>query len=631
MYDITKLTLKQLRESLEDAPGSWHPFGMVDLLAEGIANWGQTAQTADRRVSLVQSGEELLEQPIAPLKFADFIRFGGDGDRQAYETSYFERRRRLAVYALLYTTSGEERWLRVLEEIIWLICDEYTWVIPAHVGLYVRTYPEHIWDQPQPPRETVDLFAGETAFALAEIVHLCKDALHPWIVHRVYSEVERRIFQVYYGDAYPQNWKQKTNNWPAVCASSIGAAALYLEQDPERLAGMLWRVIGVLRQFLSGFDAQGATPEGISYWQYGFGMYVSFAELLQQRTGGAIDLLQGEHIAAIAAFPHACLLSAHRTVNFSDAAECPDLIRGLFYRLNQRFPKQAYRLEELSFGKTRRAWIWSIRELIWADCSKQTLPSEQEETPGTNTEKVRHFYFPGHQWAISQTTNRDGLLAWAAKGGNNAEPHNHNDIGHFILHVRGCNVLLDLGVGIYSRQYFQPHYRYAQLQAGSYGHSVPIVDGVCQGWGEAHRAEVLTYSQHEEQITFALDLTQAYPCAHLQRLTRTFIWDRTTEQSHHVLLLKDEAQFTQKPGRFEEVFMCAEEPQEDQPGRLRVGPDVVLVYDNGLWSWQAEQVELPAKDGGAPLVWRLMMDCKQTATEITAAFRFELADGSAGE
>src|SRR5690606_18825310 len=117
-------------------------------------------------------GEVLLKEPIPLLLFSDFLRFSREGDRTIYDAMYGSRRRRLNVFALLYLESREEIWIRALENVIWAICDEYTWVIPAHVGLYVNEYPDNIWDQQEPPRETVDLCAGDTAFVLAEIVHL---------------------------------------------------------------------------------------------------------------------------------------------------------------------------------------------------------------------------------------------------------------------------------------------------------------------------------------------------------------------------------------------------------------------------------------------------------------------------
>jgi hypothetical protein len=44
----------------------------------------------------------------------------------------------------------------------------------------------------------------------------------------------------------------------------------------------------------------------------------------------------------------------------------------------------------------------------------------------------------------------------AAKGGHNAESHNHNDVGNFILFKDGLPVIVDAGVETYSRKTFSP-------------------------------------------------------------------------------------------------------------------------------------------------------------------------------
>jgi len=45
-------------------------------------------------------------------------------------------------------------------------------------------------------------------------------------------------------------------------------------------------------------------------------------------------------------------------------------------------------------------------------------------------------------------------IVLAIKAGHNGENHNQNDIGSFILHVAGENLLTDPGRGLYSRAYF---------------------------------------------------------------------------------------------------------------------------------------------------------------------------------
>ena len=53
----------------------------------------------------------------------------------------------------------------------------------------------------------------------------------------------------------------------------------------------------------------------------------------------------------------------------------------------------------------------------------------------------------------------------------------------FILHVDGENLLIDIGSGEYTKEYFGPE-RYTILCNGSQGHSVPVVEGGVQKEGK---------------------------------------------------------------------------------------------------------------------------------------------------
>ncbi|WP_135556150.1 heparinase II/III family protein [Paenibacillus cymbidii] len=613
---LTELTLKQLKRVLEETPawtGTEHLFpetARVGALREsdgnGLVNEAFWSELKER-------GERFAETPIVQLPLAEFWAFGRTGDRGRFEHAYFERRRKLSVYAMLQLTEGEggDRWLTALEEVIWAICDEYTWVLPAHVGLYVIEYPNGIWDKPAPPRETVDLFAGETAFALAEIMRLFEQRLHPWVVHRVKEEIERRIFRVYFDDPTPQNWEMKTNNWPAVCAASSACAAIYLVDDAEKLAGMIWRALHALRAHISGFDEQGATPEGVAYWQFGFGYYVFFAELLRARTEGRVDLLQGEHVGSIARFPQACLLTGSQVVNFSDSPSVVDLSVGLFARLRDRCGGVSLPEAEAGFGDAQlRCWAAFSRSVLWALTGETAEPAAEPQ---------EDFHFRGNQWVVSKRRLGGGPVVFAAKGGHNEEPHNHNDLGHFVLHTQGGSVLKDIGMGEYTRQYFQTGIRYGLWTAGSHGHSVPVVDGVRQSYGSAFRTETLAYEAGPDGGLFRLDLTRAYECEHLQSLHRTFEWAWAEEEL--TLTVTDEAAFARAPESFEEAFIADAEPVCETPGTVRIGP-VTLAYDAAAWSYAAEQLVARVHGGADGAFWRIALRAIQPEAKLAGRFTF---------
>jgi hypothetical protein len=74
----------------------------------------------------------------------------------------------------------------------------------------------------------------------------------------------------------------------------------------------------------------------------------------------------------------------------------------------------------------------------------------------------------------------------AAKAGHNAESHNQNDVGSFIVALDGRPLIIDVGVGVYTRQTFGPG-RYEIWTMRSSWHNVSEVDQVLQAAGAGQR------------------------------------------------------------------------------------------------------------------------------------------------
>lgn len=163
-------------------------------------------------------------QLAAELTFDAFRRFAVTGTRRAYERPYFARRCRLTALALIAAIDEDDALLPALNETIWAICNEYTWCLPAHLG--------RISGEPGagrlPPDQAIDLFAAETAHALAETLVLFGERLDPWLRYRMRVEIERRIFRPLFYEPAHFWWESASMNWAAVCAGACGMAALLI-------------------------------------------------------------------------------------------------------------------------------------------------------------------------------------------------------------------------------------------------------------------------------------------------------------------------------------------------------------------------------------------------------------------
>ena len=121
-------------------------------------------------------------------------------------------------------------------------------------------------------------------------------------------------------------------------------------------------------------------------------------------------------------------------------------------------------------------------------------------------------------------------MAVSVKGGNNAENHNHNDIGSYAVALGKNTMAGDQGGPFsYPGDYFSAEAPTKYKIKGSFGHPVPVVDGKTQSAGAKAKAIVLRKEFTEERDLFSIDYTSAYSTPNLDKLIRTFVYDRQGE------------------------------------------------------------------------------------------------------
>ena len=148
------------------------------------------------------------------------------------------------------------------------------------------------------------------------------------------------------------------------------------------------------------------------------------------------------------------------------------------------------------------------------------------------------------------------------KAGHNAENHNQNDIGSFILHVDGENLLVDPGAGLYNRAYFSDR-RYDNIFANSYGHSVPVVGGALQRDGRQFEGKLLE-AHLEPPKQAVVEFARAYDIPGLTSARRTVTFTQPGE-----VALADALEFAAEPLPVEEALVTWSEVSAS-------GPDAVV-------------------------------------------------------
>lgn len=491
---------------------------------------------------------------VQPISFEGYLTYTNEGNRTAFESDYFQRRKQLAVLVIDHYLHPEERDCRLLESLIWEICNEFTWAVPAHL-------PRNIVNKEA--RKCIDLFAAETAQTLSEASFLLKDRLSMMIQERVTFEIKQRIFVPYLAKKW--FWESSRNNWNAVVPCAIGMTALYELQGQETLQlSVLTKVEENLGSYLEGFGEDGACEEGIGYWAYGFGYYLYYSELYE-RLKQDDKFFKKEKVKKIAEFPYYMMIAEDSFIPFSDYTNS-HVPSGLITFCRQKFKINVPVKTQVGHVDDDHCYRFAhlFRTVLWGE-----MENNQIEPLSSN-------YFPDVQWFIAKHHTR----VFAAKAGNNNESHNHNDVGNFILSKEGQLFLTDLGAGAYEKDYFDEKKRYAYLVNSSRGHSVPIINQQYERSGP-FKAENIFF----EEGLFSFDLQAVYPSSsQLALFNRTF----KIEKSLKKILITDKFAFDlDKKNSVLEVFVTLYTP--------KVEGNTVFVYsgqDRCKVMFQTEDIQI---------------------------------------
>ena len=476
--------------------------------------------------------------PIPVIKRSAHREYRRTGDRGVPQAAAGQRRQQLGQAFLALWLGHPKADVDCLQDTMWAYCDDWTWVMAAHEG------------------RAIDLGSAALGATLAEILHVLGDGLEGEVRERVRAAIEREIFARYWDYRHLDDWKTVRMNWNHVCNGEVIRAALYLVEEPRVLAHITHVAIQYMTYALDGFSADGGCEEGPGYWAYGFGHYLSAANALYHKTDGELNLLQGERIADISRYPLAAHIDGPLRSTFADAshghipAQYPLII-------NQVHPMpELYGLCVTHADRSLK--LGSHHELATYQGQKAPSPPDLADYHLPDLGQVKMRGKPGRR-----------MLTVMALAGNNGVPHNHNDVGSFLVH-RGNRIWLDdPGGPTYTRKTFGPK-RYDIVFCNSLGHSVPLIDGVQQRAGARYRGTLSVENLNGEgEKRAVVDMTRAYPRGTVRSLVRTL----TLDARANVLTLEDAYEFSRAPGSLEEAFITYENAKVAPGGRsVQIGP-----------------------------------------------------------
>lgn len=180
----------------------------------------------------------------------------------------------------------------------------------------------------------------------------------------------------------------------------------------------------------------------------------------------------------------------------------------------------------------------------------------------------------------------------AMKGGHNGEQHNHNDVGNVVIYYNGNPVIIDTGVGTYTKQTFSNRRYELWFMQSSY-HNLPDISGVAQMQGRKFASTDEVYDAETGGVK--MEIGGAYRDeAGVKSYTR-----ETVMKDGKVYITDTMSLDGERDVDFH--FMSAKKPEITEAGKIVLPEGRVMTYDTDL---EAEVEEFPANDGGIQRNWQ---------------------------
>jgi len=473
---------------------------------------------------LLRASAERSEPWPMPLASAA-ARVHRDGDRDVWEAPALERQRRLSRAAVAAAVTLDDDWIDVVADGIVLLAEQSSWCWPAHDDTFAR----HRAVLATVDDPFLDLGAGEVVGQLAWLDQLLGaqlDERYPGLRARIRREARVRVFDPFLRrrDWHWIGLDGDVHNWNPWIHGNVLVAALRLLDGPgdeELRSEIVALALEGLDRYVAVLPADGAIDEGYSYWWNGACRALEALDILAFATGGRLDALAGvSSLSETVAFPHRSHWGGDWYLNLADgqarptseqpwhalhrAARSAGDDEARRHAASYRRPGAPAATEREGLGRLLRG----ITDAAWL-AEATTAPPLPATTWLASTEVLL---------AREQSGSSDGL-ALAVKGGHNAEHHNHNDVGSFVVAVDGVPVIVDAGRPTYTAATFGPG-RYDIWTMQSSWHNVPEVRGIPQSPGSESRADVLAVD-HGDEASLSLEIAGAYDAAGLVSWRRT--------------------------------------------------------------------------------------------------------------
>jgi hypothetical protein len=477
------------------------------------------------RQEYIRKAESYLDYSWPVVRATDYLDFIRSGDRR--QQVYSACSNALIALVMGELVEGKGRFLDQIINGVWFYSEQTWWGWSAHLG--AQKSGAGLADINEP---YVDLGVGEVTSNLSWTWYLFKDEfnkVHPLIAKRLKQEITEKALEPYFkrDDWGYMGFKGgRPNNWNPWINSNMLISYMLIESDPVKKVAEVNKIINSLDKFLNGYSDDGGCDEGPSYWGAAGALLYENLELLQIATAGKFNVFDDPLVQNIGKYFYQVNIHAPYFINFADADATTGGNASVVYRYGKAINDPVMQ----KFG----SYLANLGK--WGDGPLGGKIGEQimnlglvKEIRGAEAKEalVADFWFPDTE--VAGARDKEGSFNgffFGAKGGFNAESHNHNDIGNCLMYYDGKPCLIDLGREEYVAKTFSSRrYEIWTMQSGY--HNVPVINGVEQKDGASFKAKNTTFVSSQKSATFSTDIAGSYPAdAKVKSWVRSYTLNR---------------------------------------------------------------------------------------------------------
>lgn len=570
---------------------------------------------------IVKSGERALKHKWEPDLASDYLAFKRTGEIRTGR----ENHKALQALTMAELVEGKGRFIDTIVDGAWFLC-ETSWIHSAHLGFQSDQSGLPDWNEP-----TIELVVADIGAQMSWLHYFFKDEfdkISPLIDKRIVEEIQKRFIDPYFerNDYWWMGFShQQVNNWTPWINYNVLQALMLVEDERDRVRDGVWKLMRSTDFFFNMYHEDGACDEGPTYWSAASGYALKFLDLLKKVTGNKVDIFDEPLIHNMAQYIYRVHIGKNYFVNFADSSPKVYPTPSILFQFGKCIGDEKMKGFAAYIAKQNHSFSKGVNGYFATALDELFMYAEIQQYPPYEP-LIRDYWFKDTQICIARDRAKttEGFF-FAAKGGHNQESHNHNDVGSCILYHDNNPILIDAGVGTYTRQTFGSE-RYSLWMMRSNYHNLPTINGEEQKNGKMFAARDQQYKSNAQSVVYSMDIAGAYSEeANVKKWIRKYTLIRGKR-----FIIEDEWLLSEnrKPIILNLITCCTVETDseneiyfENENNRFH------LKYDKELFSLTTETIKLTDKklkrSWGDKSLTRIMLKLKDTKLKGHCKMTFE--------